>query len=71
MTSLLGLLKPLQTATLQARARKSDATIGTRCKQGFFQVGRYNQRANSPVIDFTPMTDFLPMQKTLQFLDSL
>jgi len=48
-------MKEIQTATLAARHRMDDKSIGTRVKQGMFQIVRveYGARGNSTVTELS------------------
>lgn len=60
----------LQQATLAARLRLNDKTIGTRVHSGTVQVIRvtYNARGISTV---TPVSAYLPVAGAVAFLDQM
>lgn len=60
----------MQTATLDARKRLGDKTIGTCIKQGRIQVVKvtYPKGEKSVV---TPVSDWMPVSEVCGFLDGL
>lgn len=67
---MLQAFAPIQRATLEARARLGDKSIGTTIKQGRLQVVRvtYNAKGRSTVV---PVSDWLAMPDAVKFLDAL
>lgn len=63
-------LAQIQAATLAARTRTGDATIGTQVKAGKVQIVRvtYNAKGKSTV---TPASDFLPIPEAVAALNAL
>lgn len=61
---------PIQAATLAARERTGDKTIGTRVKQGRFQIVRVKY-ANGGKSTVTPLSDWLAGRQLVEALNAL
>lgn len=63
-------LRPLQSATLAARTRLGDQTIGTHVSRGLYQIIRvtYDKSGKSTV---TPFSAWLPMSAVITALENM
>lgn len=59
----------LQAATLDARSRLNDVSIGTQVKAGEFRVVRTTYRKSSTMV--TPLSDWLVLSDAVAFLKRL
>lgn len=63
-------LRPLQTATLAARVRLNDQTIGTHVSRGLYQVIRVTY-AKSGKSTVTPVSAWLPLSAVITALENM
>lgn len=70
MQAIFQQLREVQSATLAARTRLNDKTIGTQAKAGKLQVVRvtYNAKGRSTV---TPVSDFMTHNEVINALNNL
>lgn len=62
----------IQRATLAARARLADESIGTRAGNGLVQVCRVTYPCGRPeVADVEPISDYMPAGQVPAYLDSM
>lgn len=71
MSNFLQTMHQIQKATVGAKARTGDQTLGTRVGKGKLQVVRVIKHAKGPGCDVMPVTEFLPIPAAIAYLAAM
>jgi hypothetical protein len=71
MSSFMQTMLAIQKATVGAKSRTGDQTLGTRVDKGRLQVVRVIKHTKGPGCDVLPVTEFLPIPDAIAYLESM